>query len=66
VTLRVCVIGLGAIGNLHADIHKADPLAELAGVCDIDKTRADAAAARLGRLLEGLWEGTRRPEAERE
>ena len=47
-TLRVCVIGLGAIGNLHADIHKADPLAELAGVCDIDKTRADAAAARLG------------------
>jgi len=48
VTLRVCVIGLGAIGNLHADIHKADPLAELAGVCDIDKTRADAAAARLG------------------
>jgi len=48
VTLRVCVIGLGAIGNLHADIHKVDPLAELAGVCDIDKTRADAAAARLG------------------
>ena len=47
-TLRVCVIGLGAIGNLHADIHKVDPLAELAGVCDIDKTRADAAAARLG------------------
>ena len=46
--LRVCVIGLGTIGNLHADIYKADPLAELAGVCDIDRTRADAAAARLG------------------
>ncbi len=46
--LRVCVIGLGAIGNRHADIHKADPLAELVGVCDHQKDRADAAAARLG------------------
>ena len=46
--LRVCVIGLGPIGNLHATLHKADPLAELVGVCDINKQRADAAAARLG------------------
>jgi predicted dehydrogenase len=46
--LRVCVIGLGAIGNRHADIHQADPLAELVGVCDHQKDRADAAAARLG------------------
>jgi len=46
--LRVCVIGLGPIGNLHADIYKADELAALAGVCDIIKARADAAAKRLG------------------
>jgi len=46
--LRVCVIGMGPIGNLHADIHKGDELAELVGVCDIVKERADAAAARLG------------------
>jgi predicted dehydrogenase len=46
--LSVCVIGLGAIGNRHADIHKADPLAELVGVCDHQKDRADAATARLG------------------
>ncbi len=46
--LRVCVIGLGPIGNLHATLHKADPLAELVGVCDIIKERADATAARLG------------------
>ncbi len=46
--LRVCVIGLGVIGNRHADMYQADPLAELVGVCDIGKTRADAAAARLG------------------
>ena len=46
--LRVCVIGMGPVGNCHADIHKADELAELVGVCDIVKERADAASARLG------------------
>jgi predicted dehydrogenase len=46
--LRVCVIGLGPIGNRHASIYKTDPLAELVGVCDFIKDRADATAARLG------------------
>ncbi len=46
--LRVCVIGLGPIGNRHADIYRADALADLAGVCDIDRKRADATAGRLG------------------
>lgn len=46
--LRVCVIGMGPIGNRHADMYQADPLAELVGVCDIRKERADAAAKRLG------------------
>jgi predicted dehydrogenase len=46
--LRVCVIGMGPIGNLHADIYKADALAELAGVCDIIPERARAAGERLG------------------
>lgn len=45
---RTCVIGLGAIGNRHADIYQADPLAELVGVCDWLPHRAEAAAARLG------------------
>jgi len=39
---------MGPIGNRHASIYKEDPLAELVGVCDIIKDRADAAAARLG------------------
>jgi predicted dehydrogenase len=39
---------MGPIGNRHADIYKADPLAELVGVCDILPERADAAARRLG------------------
>jgi len=46
--IRVAVIGMGPIGNLHAGIYKDDPLAELVGVCDRIKERADAAAARLG------------------
>jgi predicted dehydrogenase len=46
--LRVAVIGVGPIGNRHADIYKADELSELVGVCDIDRERADAAAERLG------------------
>lgn len=46
--VRVCVIGMGPIGNLHADIYKSDPLSELVGVCDILKERAQDAGTRLG------------------
>jgi predicted dehydrogenase len=46
--LRVCVIGLGPIGNRHADLYVGDELAELVGVCDILHDRADAASERLG------------------
>jgi predicted dehydrogenase len=46
--LRVGVIGLGPIGNKHADIYRSLAGARLAAVCDIDRARADAAAARLG------------------
>jgi predicted dehydrogenase len=45
---RVGVIGLGPIGNRHADCYREMAGAELAAVCDRDRTRADAAAARLG------------------
>jgi predicted dehydrogenase len=46
--LRVCVIGMGPIGNLHAGIYKTDELAELVGVCDIIPERARSAGERLG------------------
>ncbi|MFO7899579.1 MAG: Gfo/Idh/MocA family oxidoreductase, partial [Planctomycetota bacterium] len=46
--LRVAVIGMGPIGNRHADIYREDDLADLVGVCDIIEDRADAAAERLG------------------
>ena len=45
-TLRVAVIGMGPIGNRHAKLYEEDALAELVGVCDIDRERADAAACR--------------------
>ena len=47
-TLRVGVIGCGVIGNKHADIYKSLAHAELVGVCDWNRERADATAARLG------------------
>ncbi len=43
--LRVAVIGMGPIGNLHSRVYQRDPLAELVGVCDIRRDRADAAGA---------------------
>ena len=46
--LRVCVIGMGHIGRLHAKIYKEDELVELIAVCDINRERADDAAAELG------------------
>ncbi len=46
--LRVCVIGLGPIGNRHAQLYRADSLADLVGVCDMNRRRADAAAVEYG------------------
>ena len=46
--LRVAVIGMGAIGNLHARLYKQEPNAQLVGVCDRLHDRADRAAATLG------------------
>lgn len=45
---RVAVIGMGPIGNLHADIYKAEALSDLVAVCDIIPDRARAAGERLG------------------
>jgi len=46
--LKVAVVGMGNIGNLHAGCYMADPLAEIVAVCDIIKERADRAAAKYG------------------
>ena len=49
---RVGVIGLGPIGNRHASIYAGMDKAELVGVCDVDRERADAAKRRLDARLE--------------
>jgi predicted dehydrogenase len=46
--VRVAVVGLGPIGNLHARIYQGDDLAELVGVCDRHSGRASEAGRRYG------------------
>ncbi|MBS0661943.1 MAG: Gfo/Idh/MocA family oxidoreductase [Verrucomicrobia bacterium] len=46
--LKVCVIGMGHIGNLHARIYRESKQAELVGVCDLLPDRAHAAAKTHG------------------
>jgi predicted dehydrogenase len=46
--LRVCVIGMGPIGALHSRIYQADQLAELVGVCDVIRQRAEEGSKRFG------------------
>ena len=45
---KVGVVGLGPIGNRHATIYHELDNVQLIGVCDIDPSRADQTAARLG------------------
>jgi predicted dehydrogenase len=45
---RVLVVGLGKRGLHHATAFQANPRFQLVGLCDIDRARAEAAAARCG------------------
>ncbi len=46
--LRIAIIGMGYIGNLHAQIYQTDELCELVGVCDIREDRRSEASSRFG------------------
>jgi len=46
--LRVAVVGMGNIGNIHAGIYHGRSDCELVAVCDIIEERADRAAERFG------------------
>ena len=46
--VRVAVVGLGPIGNIHLRQYAAHPGVQLVGVCDLIRERADAAAAAYG------------------
>jgi predicted dehydrogenase len=47
-TLRTAVIGVGAIGSLHARIYARDPRCELVAVVDAQRERAETLARELG------------------
>jgi predicted dehydrogenase len=47
-SLKVAIVGMGNIGNVHARVYQEHPQAEIIAVCDIIKERADKAAARYG------------------
>ncbi len=46
--MKVCVIGMGAIGNTHARIYQSIPEVTLVGVCDLIEERARLAGEKYG------------------
>lgn len=46
--VRVCVVGMGPIGNRHSDMIRLSSSGELVGVCDRIEERARAGGERLG------------------
>ena len=46
--LRIGIVGMGGIGNLHAQCYTNNPGAEVVAVCDVIKERADAAGEKFG------------------
>lgn len=45
--LKIGIVGMGGIGNLHGDCYKNNPLAEIVAVCDVKKEKVDAAAEKF-------------------
>jgi predicted dehydrogenase len=47
-TLKVAIVGMGGIGNVHAGVYRKRSDCKIVAVCDIIKERADKAAAQYG------------------
>jgi predicted dehydrogenase len=47
-TLKVAIVGLGNIGNVHGRVYHAHPDTEIVAVCDIIHERSDKAAEKYG------------------
>jgi predicted dehydrogenase len=45
--LKIGIVGMGGIGNVHGDCYVKDELSEIVAVCDMIKERADKAAAKF-------------------
>ena len=46
--LKIGLVGMGGIGNTHANVFMENELADLVAVCDVNKERADSAAEKYG------------------
>jgi myo-inositol 2-dehydrogenase / D-chiro-inositol 1-dehydrogenase len=46
--LKVAVVGVGNIGNIHAGVYQKHPDVEIVAVCDIIKEKSDRAAEKYG------------------
>jgi len=47
-SLKVAIVGVGNIGNLHGGVYQKRPDVEIVAVCDIIKERSDRAAEKYG------------------
>ncbi|MEI7437011.1 MAG: Gfo/Idh/MocA family oxidoreductase [bacterium] len=52
-TYKVMIVGMGKRGLHHATAFKANPRFEVAGLCDLDAARLEAAAQKLGNPRTG-------------
>ncbi len=46
--LKVAIVGMGNIGNVHAGVYQQHPDVEIVAVCDIIKEKSDRAAEKYG------------------
>lgn len=47
-TLKVAIVGMGNIGNIHGRVYQQHPDTEIVAVCDIIEEKADRAAEKYG------------------
>lgn len=47
-TLKVAIVGMGNIGNVHGRVYQQHPDTEIVAVCDLIEERADRAAEKYG------------------
>jgi len=47
-SLKVAIVGMGGIGNVHGDVYAKRSDCEIVAVCDIIREKADRAAAKYG------------------
>ena len=55
-TLKVGVIGVGALGRHHARLYAQNPKAEVVGIFDVQKESAERVGAEFGLTVFDSWQ----------